>query len=149
MDIECSDITYCSLADIQKRIHCPDLIKTLFVFENYYVVDDSENDGNRKYEQVSGREQTNYGISISAYSDDDGVGIDLMYDPSQFTDDNISLILRHYKGIVEDIALNSNKYVGDLLFIGEEETNMLLHVFNDTAKDFPYNIIPILSLIHI
>ena len=143
LDIECSDITYCSLADIQKRIHCPDLIKTLFVFENYYVVDDSENDGNRKYEQVSGREQTNYGISISAYSDDDGVGIDLMYDPSQFTDDNISLILRHYKGIVEDIALNSNKYVGDLLFIGEEETNMLLHVFNDTAKDFPYNIIPI------
>jgi NRPS condensation-like uncharacterized protein len=74
--VESSEYDYCSLAEVQSKSELGrHLFNTIFVFENYYVNDrisgeigSQHLDGN--IVALNGREQTNYGLSVSAYYSD-------------------------------------------------------------------------------
>ncbi|WP_037271597.1 condensation domain-containing protein, partial [Ruminococcus flavefaciens] len=103
---ESSLYDYCSLAEIQsKTIQGPDLIKVIFIFENYSSGMKSS-DIAQETETVSleySREQTNYGISIICYDEGD-LRFNIMFDPAKYSDKEIDLILERIEKICEEIS---------------------------------------------
>ncbi len=128
---EAEEITYCSLAEIQRKVGRDNLIRTLFAFENYYV------DSSEEVAQENSREQTNYDITVSACRDQSGITIDFLYDPNVYTQDNISHIASHYRNVIEFMALHPNAAVETIKCAAEDEERIILDKFNATGSEYP------------
>ncbi len=146
-----SNYVYNSLADIQEITGLgKDLIKTLFVFENYYVDKESYEKGidDLSMQMESAREQTNYAISFKAsFSDqgflasgEDSLDLSIMYDPKKYTYQEIEQLLRRYEIILAQILYKQDIRVSDLELISKEEIDQIKYVFNNTDKDYPQNL---------
>ncbi|MCQ2515021.1 MAG: amino acid adenylation domain-containing protein, partial [Ruminococcus sp.] len=135
-----SDYDYCSLADIQGLTQQgSELIKVLYVFENYNSGLNTVSDDNELKNSISAetaREQTTYPISISGYIEDGHLSISVMYNPNEYCKNEIDIMLGHLERICEDIADNSDKEVSKLESITENEKELIFGSFNDTATDY-------------
>lgn len=130
---------YCSLAEIQSQTPFKsDLIKTLFVFENYYMSDEAEDQSDHKLSIKKGenREQTNYDLTFSTYLIKEQLSYHIMYNPRKYEKDEIQRILKRVKMILNEIIEHPNRLVQEIAFITKEE-ELIFNQFNDTEVAYP------------
>jgi len=133
---------YCSLAEIQRGSEQGgELIQTLFVFENYHTdADQLNNDmAGLSIEIESGREQTNYDISISMYDSEDGLHADVLYNPSQYREKEMKWLLARLEQVLIQFSVDETAKIKDIALTGESDQEQLLKNFNDTTVDYPKN----------
>lgn len=138
---------YCSLAEVQNVSELDsNLIKTLFVFENYYIDDffSGEQSGENK---LSGfrvsiekrREETNYPIVMQwAAKGNEFYGC-LQYDSSLYSKDDIELMKERYMLILKEFAEHPDEKVEDITVLTKQEQKQLFEVFNDIEAGYPEN----------
>jgi len=139
---ESSKNDFCSLAMIQAATtQGPELIKVLFVFENYTSgkADNHQTRSGLSIEvtQEQWREQTNYSLSVSSHIDDGILNYDVMYNPNEYREEEIKLLLRRFEKIFEEIGGNPEKQVSMIECITEEERHLILGEFNNTHTNYP------------
>ncbi|WP_220784120.1 condensation domain-containing protein, partial [Bacillus sp. BML-BC051] len=138
--IEGSNYDYCSLAEIQKQTQLGSaLIKTLFVFENYYVNEERLKSGENGLQigMESAREQTNYAMTLSAHFDGTELGWDMMYNPNEYEKSEMQSILTRIKTVLQEIALNPQKKLIEIDATTEEEKALITGGFNNTSSEYP------------
>ncbi|HAV91266.1 MAG TPA: non-ribosomal peptide synthetase, partial [Eubacterium sp.] len=139
---ECTGFDYYSLAEIQNNTkQGSNLINVIFVYENYMSGQESdsydENGNQLKIEYA--REQTNYGITISATEIDNKLSFQILYDPNQYCDEEVKLIMDRLLKICEEIAVDPLNKVSEIDAIDEKEKNVILTEFNNVQVDYPRN----------
>ena len=87
-------------------------------------------------DQSASREQTNYGISISAFLKDT-IHLKLSYQESEYCELEMQLLLRKYKKIVTSMIEYMNQPVDQIYCVDEEERTMILEEFNHTDCNYP------------
>ena len=136
--IESTNFDYCSLAEIQnKTAQGSDLIKVLYVFENYASGTKQDNINESEITVERSREQTNYGISISGFEEEGKLGFKLMYDPNKYCDEEVQMILERLLKICEEIANKPDVKVSELETVTESEKQLILNDFNATETEYP------------
>jgi len=131
---------HCSLAEIQGvSRQGNELIQTLFVFENYYVDTARVNEGMNglSVEMESGREQTNYDISISMYDSEVGLHAEVMYDPNKYGEGEMMRLLERLDQVLTQFSEDETMKVKDIILISEADKEKILKEFNDTAVEYP------------
>ena len=132
--IESDEFSYISLAELQNRIITGKEINTLYVCENYYKAEGSEDIG----ELLSNKEATNYDLTLNVNTDSDGkYVVKLMYDNSMFSEKYVSYLLRKYIKILKNMTAESKTAVKDYDILEETEKNTLLHEFNRADCGYP------------
>ncbi|MBG9591086.1 hypothetical protein ABE34_01615, partial [Lysinibacillus sphaericus] len=139
---ESTSYDYYSLAEIQNEtLQGTELIKVLYVFENYMSGLESEQQETDKNQMMvaleQAREQTNYAISIAGYEMDGALGFDIMYNPNQFSEEDIQRLLERLVKISEEIAENPDRQVAEIETVTEDEKEKILHDFNATKTEYP------------
>ena len=142
-----TEYDFCSLAEIQRMTsQGSDLIKVLYVFENYtsgtesqreQTPEDNDNNENRAFDIETVREQTNYSFSISGYISDGELGFDVKYNPNEFCQNEVELFLERLCNICTAMAENPNGLVSSISELTNEEREKVLTVFNDTKAEYP------------
>ena len=136
--IESTNYDYCSLADIQKKTaQGSELIKVLYVFENYGSGSEEGNSENSGITLESGREQTNYGISISGFEFEGKLSFKIMYDPNIYCEEEVRMVLERLLKICEEIANKPDAKVCELETVTEAEKQLILNDFNATETEYP------------
>lgn len=136
-DIESSQYENCALAEIQRISGAgSDLIKTMFVFENYYAGEDEKKGylDNYHISFAKGREQTNYDLSISFSLADEQLLFTLMYRPSCYKEEQIETIAQSIINIFQCVVDNPEVYVQDIEFLTESDKDKILNQFNATVE---------------
>jgi len=131
---------YCSLAEIQGKTRLgSDLIQTLFVFENYYIDEKSLNAGMKRLsiQMVSGREQTNYDITISMHYNEEGLHADVIYAPNKYGEGEMKKLLEKINQVLIKFGENDKTKIRDIELINEKEQKIVLNEFNDTYTEYP------------
>ncbi len=138
---EGSSYDYCSLAEIQSQTnHKSELIKTLYVFENYYV--DEEN--LKKFKEgpmitlESSREQTNYPLSLLVSRKEERLICKMLYNPGEFPAFEVNGILERLETVLQQIAAAPEQRVSDLELISEPEKKLILDTFHQGNYEYPY-----------
>ena len=85
----------------------------------------------------SGREQTNYGISISGFESDRKLTFKIMYDPNKYSDEEVQIVLERLLKICEEIANKPEAKVCELETVTDEEKKKILNEFNATETEYP------------
>ncbi|MBR3023898.1 MAG: AMP-binding protein, partial [Oscillospiraceae bacterium] len=135
---ESTNYDYCSLADIQKKTsQGSELIKVLFVFENYTSGLKDENINNSEIILESGRDQTNYGIAVLGFEEKGKLNFKLMYDPNKYREEEVYLILDRLVKICEEMAEKPDAKVCELETVTAEEKQLILNDFNATETEYP------------
>ncbi len=135
-----SEFGYCALPDIQNHtIVGSELIKTLFVFENYYV--DEENikprENGLQIQVDTAREETNYSLTVSMSNSGTNINCDIMYNPNEFTGDEINSIISRIEVILKNMTKDVKQKTNLLESITDDERRLIMDVFNDTYNDYP------------
>lgn len=126
----------CSLSEIQAATRRNnDLIKVLYAFENYYVNENRIDACGFKIEYE--REQTNYAITITAYVENGSLKLDILYNPNEYYENEIRLILNRISKVISWMSENRNEIVDRVDSITKEEYWRILNEFNDTDMDYP------------
>ncbi len=137
---ESTNYDYCSLADIQQNtVQGSELIKILYVFENYDSGSQKDESIDFRSKNISSREQTNYGISIISFENDDKLSFKIMYDPNRYYNEEVKLILVRLLKICEEMAEHPNAKVSELETVTEKEKQLILNDFNATETEYPRN----------
>lgn len=137
--LESTAYEYCSLAEIQNLTkQKSDLIKVLFVFENYYLNESrlNEND-DLQYEIYSEREQTNYDIDICFMNEGDGLRYRISYNQNRFSRKEIGLLLKRMKQFLIEVITHQEELVTNLTGILPEEEVMLQQFHAANKKTYP------------
>lgn len=135
-----ADHSFCSLAEVQELTdQKTDLIKTLFVFENYEFDKSSLGAKESAFGMVpeQAREQTNYPLSTVASYEEGIFHFKILYDPSEFLEWEIKLVLERVQKIAEAFAKNSDKKTVDISIITEKEREEICGNFNKTTLAYP------------
>ncbi|AIQ51347.1 non-ribosomal peptide synthetase [Paenibacillus sp. FSL R7-0331] len=136
---ESDQYSYCSLADIQGLTEQQsDLIKVLFAFDNYYINEEKQQGGENGLQFVldSGREQTNYAITLKTYFIGEQWVFDILYNPSHFAMKEVQSMLSRIQAVLLSFAANPERRVSEIDLITQQEKDQLLE-FNNTATDYP------------
>ena len=130
-----SEYEYSTLADIQKEtIQGSNLIKLLYVYENYKDSDKFEKKG---FCSEAAREQTNYALTLAGFESRGKLGFDAMYNPNEYCDEEIDLFLERIQIICEEIARDPESLVQNIDFLTVQEREKILFDFNDTSAEYP------------
>lgn len=134
--VESSVFEYCSLADIQSQSSTGnDLIKILFVYENYYV---DENEITKNEKEIShglkvkiqeAREQTNYPLNISV-SLEQTFDLDIIYNAQIFDKTDVELILNRYYYLLSQLVSSPDMDLSKLELLDQQEKNQILNQFS-------------------
>lgn len=145
---ESETYSYSSLAQIQSLTKQKNnLVKVLYTFENFFIKERDNNDGILKFEPEEGREQTDYSINMSASLINEQLTFDIIFDPNKYDEFDINLLLKRMEKIISSIISNPQCDVIELDLITDEERNIILKDFNDTALDYPrqYTVVDLLE----
>lgn len=141
-DNDSMNYDYCSLSEIQSRtVQGADLIKVIYVFENYLSGTEYDNGNEIRNDIVpiameSAREQTNYPLSITGTIEHDLLKYDVMYDPNEFPESEIQLILDRIVLICEEAAENPDNKIDLINTATEKEKELIFNQFNATEKEY-------------
>ncbi|SFR69994.1 non-ribosomal peptide synthetase, partial [Anaeromicropila populeti] len=135
---EGSSYDYCSLADIMSYAgNGRNLVKTLFVFENYYSEESKEwQEAGLSVDADPAREKTNYDITVTI-SDQETFLVEVLYNPAVYTEEEIDLVLQRYERILEVIPASLNCMVTELDVLTDKEKQLVLKEFNQTYRPWP------------
>lgn len=136
---ESSYYDYCSLAEIQAQTEQKsNLIKVLYAFENYYVNEEKLNQDEDGLQFIieSGREQTNYALTLSAYMESGSIVFDLLYNQNIFAEEEITGILEKLQRVLEQFIQKPDGKAADVDVITDQERARILYDFNDTDTDY-------------
>lgn len=126
----------CSLSEIQGGAECSgELVKVLFAFENYYVNEERMNAFHFTIEQS--REQTHYPITIVSYVENNELILEILYNPGQYHNEEISLILKRIAGVIFWMCENKESEAKKAETITPKEKELILTQFNDTEIEYP------------
>ncbi len=142
--VESLQYDFCSLADIQSHsVQGKDLIKILYVFENFSDDQTAEQNNNDtddsqriKFEYI--RSQTNYDINFSAGFVDDRLKIDISYS-NRYSKNEIQLMLDKIVRICEIMAECPDIPLSSISFVTDKEKSIVLNDFNNTFVDYDKN----------
>ncbi|MGL4696424.1 amino acid adenylation domain-containing protein [Enterococcus larvae] len=132
--IESSSYDHLSLAEVQQQSSLgSDLFKTLFIFENYYIDEEVRQsvEQGTAFETHAVREQTNYPITLKAFMAEQ-LTIEVLYDPTIYTNEEIQLVLKRMKQILQGILKEPELSIRQLSLLDEEEAKLVSVDFNDT-----------------
>ncbi len=136
--IESANYDYYSLAEIQNMtIQGAELIKVLYVFENYDSGLKNDALSNTGITVESSREKTNYEIAIAVYDEDGEIIFNILYDPNKYCEEEVRLILERLKKICEEMVEKPNAKVSEIKTITESEKQLILNDFNATESEYP------------
>ncbi len=136
--IESTNYDYYSLAEIQNMtIQGAELIKVLYVFENYDSGLKNDALANTGITVESSREKTNYGITISGFEDEGKLCFTILYDPNKYCKDEVELILERLLKICEEMADKPDSKVSEIVTVTEAEKQLILNDFNATETEYP------------
>ena len=130
---------YCSLAEVQQQSELKqNLIKTLFVYENYYV-DESMNQTMSDIDIAmdSQREQTNYGLSVGTFLTD-CIHAKFMFDPNEYEKQEVERIAKHYLYVLEEMSQDIELPIKQLSMIDEEETQLVTKAYNSNYQEYDH-----------
>ena len=131
---------YTPLVQIQGWSETPrdqPLFESILIFENY-PVDAAlrEQLGSLQIRDIRSVEQTHYPLTVVS-----GPGRELLlkisFDTGRYTPDGIDRMLGHLRQLLEGIATDPTRRVGDLPLLTEAEREQLLRTWNATAKPYP------------
>jgi len=137
-NVEGTSYHYMPLVEIQSASGVGDgLIKVLFAFENYYIQEIDENDAKSlTFNLLSAREEQNYDMSFAAYIDDT-LNISAEYRSRLYSAKEIKRILERLETTILQLVKTPQKKICDVNILTEEEKELVLREFNDTAADYP------------
>ncbi|NLG03734.1 MAG: non-ribosomal peptide synthetase, partial [Clostridia bacterium] len=130
---------YYSLAEIQSLTsQGTDLIKVIYVFENYNSGLKEDNKySDKRIELESYNEQTNYDISISGCENDNKLVFKLLYHEGKYSLDDANFILNKLRIICNEIISCPDKKVSEIEMLTAEEKHLIINDFNATETDYP------------
>lgn len=122
---------YCPLVDIQSVSSLKaDLIKYLFVYENYFVSKSTvEAFKDINMEMEDAHEQTNYDLSLRV-SKVGKVRLNFQYNPTVFSKNEIKRMAESYNQILIEICNDTTKKVSEICIASEEERKRILELYN-------------------
>lgn len=131
---------YTPLVRIQEWSEAPrgqPLFESILVFENY-PVDDSlrEQGGSLQIQDVRHYSRTNYPITL-VVSPGSTIGLEVAYDGQRFDEPTIQRLLGHYTTLLENIAANSDRPVGQFSILPEAERRQILVDWNGQPAPLP------------
>jgi bacitracin synthase 3 len=137
--LEGSNHQYCSLADIQSiTSQGKELIKTLLVFENYYIdkekIKKHKSDVQIKVDSV--HEQTNYDLTLSVALEHSKLDCEILYNPNQYKAFEINLLLIRLEKILYGFGHQWMENVSNLDFVTDYEKQMIFEEFNNTERPY-------------
>ncbi|KMJ57101.1 hypothetical protein AB685_16870, partial [Bacillus sp. LL01] len=130
------DYQHCSLADIQSRSLNKSLINSVYAFENFVTKEGilSEQEG-LSFEIIKAREQTNYPLTLRV-NQLKTLQLDMLYNPSLFSEYDIKRILLQLKKTSLQLALHPDKLVDSINIITDEEKAIITGIFNDLERNY-------------
>lgn len=125
--IESGKYDYISLSDIQNKTGIGrNLVRTLYVFENYYVDKRMEKPvEGLKVSIKNTKEQNNYPLTLSVILKDE-IKLHFMYDTSLYLQEEIENIANHYLSILKHIVKEPEQLVDNIEVITHNEKEEIL-----------------------
>ncbi|MEE1281387.1 MAG: amino acid adenylation domain-containing protein, partial [Acutalibacteraceae bacterium] len=143
--IESTNYDFCSLADVQRCTpQGGDLIKTLYVFENYTSgsenqsdeADESGLDESFQINSDGNTERNNYDITIIASSQNDRVNISVSYLTYKYNSVEMELFLDRLINVLKQIIDNPNVKLSDIDCLSSDEKKIICDSFNTTDAEY-------------
>ncbi len=130
------DYAYVSLAEIQGWIGMQDsLFDSLLVFENYPVDEAMSNASTAiSIDNVKATESTNYLLTLGISHTGDDLSIKFDYNDQLLSYDTVTMVQGHLLAVLRSMISEATR-VGDLDFLDEKETSLLLAGFGTTDMD--------------
>lgn len=127
-----NDYSYCSLAEIQGLTQQKsELIKTIFLFENYEANED-------KYIETA-RKQTNYAINVCASFDGSTLKFEIIYNANLYRQEEIQILLNRIETVIHTFVADPDEKCLNINLITEDEKAKILGQFNNTDTNYPKN----------
>lgn len=134
--IESIEYDFCSLPKIQAKTNVGNnLIKTLLIFENYYI-DEKFNLLEDTFKFTSNREQTNYNITLYVIVNN-GITLQLLYNPQIYSKDESLLLLDRLNLILMQMTQKPKQRVADINIVLDDEIELVNNIFNNTKAEYP------------
>lgn len=129
--IQSSAYEYCPLADVQNcSSQGGELIKTIFVFENFDETKVGSAEETYDIRVGPGREQTHYPVSVRFSTENSGLAYTILYDPRLFGRDEIQVLGARVLKALDYLADDLDMTLSDIEIISDYEKNQILNVFN-------------------
>ncbi|MBQ1660836.1 MAG: amino acid adenylation domain-containing protein, partial [Clostridia bacterium] len=136
--VESSKYDFCSLAEIQSAsVQGRDLIKFLYVFENFEAeqIDENEPDEDSiKFEYV--RSRTGYDVSFSAAEFNGRIKLDFSYNSGKYSQEEMKQLLNRAVRLCEIMADNPDIPVNKIELMTDNDKSLILGDFNNTYADY-------------
>ena len=142
--VEMRQFEYSPLVDIQAWSDFPrgtSLFDSLFIYENYPVdaADTEASEDGLNIKGVISVEETNYPLNIISGPGEEIV-IKFLFDTGRFDEAGMRQALGHFKTLLEEIAHDHFRPLGQLPMLTAAESQLILQEWNQTAEPFPDNI---------
>jgi amino acid adenylation domain-containing protein/non-ribosomal peptide synthase protein (TIGR01720 family) len=109
------------------------LFDTLLVFENYPVEEGAS--GTFRISNAEAKDTTNYTLSISVFPSSDGISLKYMFNDQLLDQTVVSTIHDHLSNVIQSLS-EGLQFISDINYLAEEESQILLEDFNQTAIEF-------------
>ena len=140
--VELQQYSYTSLVEIQAKSDVSagtPLFDSIVLFENYPFDSSLLNQQySLQLTNIDAFEKTNDPLTIVAFPGEK-LSVKISYDTARFDEDTIERMLEHLQNILEGIAENPYRKVGDLPLISQSERQKLLVEWNNTTTEYPKN----------
>jgi amino acid adenylation domain-containing protein len=109
------------------------------VFENYPIDETLTNGGagtGLEIESAQGYETVHYGMGLTVHPGKE-LGIKIGWNESAWSEAWVNRVEGHLRSLITAVLTAPNMPISDLDILPEQERNLLLYDFNDTAADYP------------
>ncbi|MDQ3824966.1 MAG: condensation domain-containing protein, partial [Actinomycetota bacterium] len=137
--VESRIFDFVSLAQLQAWSDLPggsNLFDSVVVFENYPIEDAAVGGGGLRVTDVETLDPTNFPLTLSAHLDD-RLYFSLAYDPDLFDVGTVERLIGHLLVLLESIAADPDRPVGELSLLTTDELQRVLVDWNGTGLDVP------------
>ena len=83
------------------------------------------------------RQVSQFDLSLSAFENDDGLGVELEYCTALFERETVQRWLGYWQRLLESMVADETQPVGELAWLPQAERDQVLRGFNDTAVAYP------------
>ncbi|PYG87829.1 fengycin family lipopeptide synthetase D/tyrocidine synthetase-3 [Ruminiclostridium sufflavum DSM 19573] len=112
------------------------LFDTMFVLQNIGIPD-MDIEGLKFSACNIENKVSKFDLTVEAIESGNTIRLNLEYSTSLFKEETIIRLAGHYINILEAMYSDSEKCIGEINMISEEEKNQILKVFNDTKAEYP------------
>ncbi len=138
--LEMQQYDYCSLTDVHRWSGLPQgepFFDTTVVFENWQQRSAStDGDGEPHVREVRVLERDVAGPLMLIVAPGERMTLVLRYDPQRFYPETMERMLANYQTILEGIAADPNRQVGEIPYLSESERHRLTSDLNQTEAEY-------------